>query len=184
MRVTGSDSFVEVFDQEAYENFLRSKGLSEKKIETLQVRFMHELPMPLVSIVKLFSKPWGHYTLLSNSIEIATFWVKDESDLRKLQKVILHESSHLCGGIKEEVMIFLWIGFLMLLDYGFLSLIQNIIQSFHMLFIFQGIIMAVFQIVFLLLLTRLGYAFAPNEYRANKWMKFDVQLFKKDEVNK
>lgn len=180
MKITGPSKYVDLLDKEVYSTFLRSQGLPERKIETLRVRFMRELPEPFVTQIKLFPKPLGHYTFGKNSIELATYWVKNESDLDELQRVLLHESAHLCGGRKEQIIGRLYVGLLMLLNYVLLASLQRILPT-TLPFILNAAIFMTVQVIALVSTYKLGYRFAPMEQRANKWMKTSAQLFKKEQ---
>lgn len=98
MKVTGTPEQVQLLDQEAYANHVRTHGISEEHLASLHIEFLDELPTPLVTTIGLFPRPYGRCKN-KHHIQLATFYVDEAQDrakaLREMNKVCLHETGHM-----------------------------------------------------------------------------------------
>src|SRR5579885_2039995 len=72
MQLQGPVRFTRRVDVPTFETFLRTQGMSEKRIDSLTIQFVREIPPPIVTILKIFPRPWGRCDLWRNRILLAT----------------------------------------------------------------------------------------------------------------
>jgi hypothetical protein len=187
MQLQGPVRFTRRVDVPTLETFLRAQGMSEKHIDTLTIRFMHEIPPPLVTMLKIFPRPWGRCDLLRNRILLATYYVEEAEDRQKalqtMNTVLLHEAGHAC---KLFLSLFhlcspVFLGSLLLFTgvWAVDKIDHAIAGSGELIFRVVGGLLIV---SFPLLWARVSYRFAPGEKRARRFEHAGITVIRSGQV--
>lgn len=186
MQLQGPVHFTQRVDVPTFETFLRSQGMSEKRIDTLTLRFMREIPPPLVTTLKIFPRPWGRCDLLRNRILLATYYVDEAVDQQKalqtMNTVLLHEAGHACKFFLSLFHMYspALLG-LLLLSVGIWAVDKidhAMARPGELVFRIVGSLLIV---GFPLLWAKVSYRLAPGEKRARRFEQAGITVIRSDQ---
>lgn len=186
MHLQGPVRFTQRVDVPTFETFLRTQGMSEKRIDSLTIQFMREIPPPIVTILKIFPRPWGKYDFLRNRILLATYYVDEAEDQQKalqiMNTVLLHESGHACKLFLSLFLMYspVLLGFLLASAGSFaIGKIDHAMTGpGELVFRIAG---GLFIVGFPLLWAKVAYRFSPAEKRSHRFEQAGIMVIRSEQ---